>query len=89
HAFLTVTALSARADPDHDALVPITRNEIRHLLVRALAKPLTWAFTLSGRTGDAPTNPDKTPGPGPVRHDHEVTQQCQMAGIHTRIDAST
>lgn len=47
HAFLTVTALSARAEPDHDALVPITRNEIRHLLIRALATPLTWAFTLA------------------------------------------
>lgn len=47
HAFLSVTAISLAADHDDPDLVPITRNELRHLLAITLITATTSAFRIA------------------------------------------
>ncbi|PXY16652.1 hypothetical protein BA062_25160, partial [Prauserella flavalba] len=39
HAFLAIAAAHARHTPPHEGLIPLTRNEIRHLYAQLILKP--------------------------------------------------
>lgn len=47
HAFLSITAMATAATHDDRDLVPITRNELRHLLTITLYARLTSSFRIS------------------------------------------
>jgi hypothetical protein len=61
-AFLTVAALAEHAQPPPPGMIPLTHNEIAHLAVALLPRPLAArAIGPTGPTGAAATN--TMPGP--------------------------
>jgi hypothetical protein len=63
HAFLSILAAEQSEPPDDTDLVPLTRNEIAHLLATAIQKPAT------------PTGTQPTLSTWRRRHQH-TAQRC-------------